>query len=341
MALVSPEIHADRTVTFRLRAPGARQVKVSGELAIGTREMKREENGVWSVTVGPLKPELYGYGFVVDGLRITDPLNPRLKPQRSSSTSILDIPGNPPLLHDYQEVPHGTVHFHEYRSRALGVVRRLRVYTPPGYEQKKDTRYPVLYLLHGSGDNEATWTELGRAHLILDNLIAQGKARPMLIVMPDGHALPPGSENRGRAGEAFEKDLLNEVIPLVERTYRVQADAEHRAIAGLSMGARQALGVGLTQRDRFAWIGAMSGYVADPAKNLAAAINDPQLSKKVRLLWIAIGKDDVLLKPTEEMEKVLKEKQIPHTYRVTEGNHSWPVWRRYLGEFAPLLFQNR
>lgn len=204
--VTSPEVMPDRRVTFRLHAPRAQAVPVSGEWGGGPREMTKGEEGVWSVTVGPLDPDLYGYSFSVDGFQTLDPANSRVKPMRSPRTSILEVPGSPPRLHEFQEVPHGVVRIHAYRSRSLDRTRGLVVYTPPEYDRNTRTRYPVLYLLHGPGDNEATWTVLGRAHLILDNLLAQGKARPMLIVMTDGHAAspqgsgppPPGSRATSR-----------------------------------------------------------------------------------------------------------------------------------------------
>src|SRR5262249_28944276 len=185
--VVSPEVHTDGRVTFRVRAQNAKQVTLSGEWPDGHKEMTRDDQGIWSVTVGPLAADLYGYSFVIDGFSTLDPGNPAAKPSRSLRTSILEVPGSPPRLHEFQDVPHGTVRIHEYRSRALNRRRGLNVYTPPSYELDPSSRYPVLYLLHGAGDNEATWTVFGHAHLILDNLLAQRKIKPMIVVMPDGH----------------------------------------------------------------------------------------------------------------------------------------------------------
>jgi len=342
---LSPEVNADHTVTFRLRAPNAHEVKVSGEWPKGTSDMTKDDKGVWSVTVGPLPPEIYGYGFVVDGLRMADQVNPNLKPMRSPTTSILEIPGDPPLLHEFQDVPHGTVSLHDYRSKSLGVLRHFRVYTPPGYEQNPTHRYPVLYLLHGSGDNEGTWTVMGRANCILDNLIAQGKAKPMVIVMTDGHASAPNFTGVPSAGmisrnvEDYAKDLLGDVMPLAENRYRIMADRDHRAIVGLSMGGGQSLYVGLNNLDKFGWVGGMSSAARNGEAMAAGAIADPRVNQKLKLLWIAIGKDDGLLKANEEFVAVLKQHHINHEFIVTEGNHSWPVWRKHLAQFAPLLFQ--
>jgi len=341
---LSPEIRADRTVTFRVRAPKASEVTVSGEWPGGTKAMTKDDQGVWSVTLGPLDPELYGYGFTIDGFRTADPMNREVKPMRSPTTSILEIPGNPPLLHEFQNVPHGTVRSHSYNSKSLGRLRHLRVYTPPGYDEGR-SRFPVLYLFHGSGDNEGTWTVLGRAHWILDNLIAQKKAKPMIIVMTDGHAASlqttgmPSPDMISRNVTDFERDLLEDVLPFVEAKYRVRKDAANRAIAGLSMGGGQSLTIGLNHTDLFAWVGGFSSFVRNPEAAVAKALANPDAtSKKLKLLWIACGKDDRLIENARELSGLLKKKNFRHEFLETEGNHSWPVWRRYLAQFAPLLF---
>jgi enterochelin esterase-like enzyme len=340
--IVSPEVQGDRKVTFRLRAPKATEVVLNGEWKGGGKlAMTKDEQGVWSITVGPLEPDLYGYSFAIDGMTVTDPSNSVLKPMRSPRTSVVDVPGDPPRLHDWQDVPHGTVRLHDYVSKALGRRRPLRVYTPPGYDKDPSATYPVLYLFHGSGDNEATWTSFGRAHLIADNLLAQGKAKAMIIVMTDGHAVVPGGppESRGKNVEMFGKDLLEDVMPLVESSYRTKADRENRAIVGLSMGGGQSLTVGLNHLDRFAWVGGFSSAIGNPETTIATALADPAATNaKLRLLWIACGKDDGLVKNAQTLSDVLKAKEIRHELKITEGNHSWPVWRKYLGEFLPLLF---
>jgi enterochelin esterase family protein len=337
--LVSPEVKADKTVTFRLRAPKATEVVLNGEWKGGGKlAMAKDDQGVWSVTVGPLEPDLYGYSFAVDGMSVTDPANAVLKPMRSPRTSVVDVPGDPPRLHEYQDVPHGTVRLHEYASKALGRRRPLRVYTPPGYDKDPAARFPVLYLFHGSGDNEATWTSFGHAHLIADNLLAQGKAKAMIVVMTDGHAVV-GPEARGKNVEMFGKDLLEDVMPFVEANYRTKADRESRAIVGLSMGGGQSLTVGLNHLELFAWVGGFSSAINNPEGTVATALADPAATNaKLRLLWIACGKDDGLVKNAQGLSDVLKAKEIRHDLKITEGNHSWPVWRKYLGEFLPLLF---
>jgi len=203
----------DRRVTFRLRAPNAKEVNVSGEWGGGPTAMTRDENGAWSVTVGPLDANIYGYSFNLDGFQMLAPANPAIKPMRSPRTSILEVPGDPPRIHEYQDVLHGTVRVHEYRSKALGKRRGLYVYTPPGYDEDRVGRYPVLYLFHGSGDNEATWTTFGHAHVILDNLLAAGKAKPMIVVMPDGHAAPPTQAKRA----GWFRPMVSDCPPPIDR----------------------------------------------------------------------------------------------------------------------------
>ncbi|MDF2441176.1 MAG: hypothetical protein JWN98_2160 [Abditibacteriota bacterium] len=339
--LISPEVHADRTVTFRLRAPDAKSVTVSGEWDGKRYEMPKDQNGVWSTTTGPIAPDLYGYSFTVDGVTMIDPANTRVKPMRSATTSVLNVPGQKPTpCEPVPGVARGTVLLHDYDSRSLGRARRLRVYTPAAYERQTRARFPILYLFHGSGDNEATWTEFGRAHVILDNLIATGKARPMIVVMTDGHAATSSSPAlRGTNTADFERDLLQDVMPLVESRYRVRADRENRAIVGLSMGGNQSLVIGLNHHDLFAWVGGMSSAIREPETALSKYFDTLHTSRNpLRLLWIAIGKDDFLLKENQYFNTLLKSRNVPHEYIETEGNHSWPVWRRYLTVFAPRLF---
>jgi enterochelin esterase family protein len=335
----SPEVHSDRTVTFRLRAPNAKEVKVAGEWPGGATALTND-NGLWSVTLGPLEPNIYGYSLTVDGLSFVDPNNPWVKPMRAARTSVLEVPGDPPRLWEFQPVPHGTVHEHFYFSKSLNTKRRLHVYTPPGYE-KNSKSYPVLYLFHGSGDNDATWTDTGRAQFISDNLLAQNKAKPMIIVMTDGHAFTGNpvqvSTNMiNRNVEAFGEDLLKDVMPLAESTYRVKANRENRAIIGLSMGGGQSLSIGLRHRELFAWVGGMSSFLPNAEKVVAEAF--PDSKSTLKMLWFACGKDDRLVENARQLAAALKAKGIPHEFSETPGNHSWPVWRRYLGEFMPLLF---
>ena len=340
--MVSPEIQTDRHVIFRLQAPKATEVNVAGQWTDGRVPMTKSSNGVWSVTVGPIEPGVWEYSFQVDGLAMIDPANHCLKPMRSPRTSILHLPGQPPLIHDFQDVPHGVIHQHTYRSKALGRLRELVVYTPPGYDQQGNARFPTLYLQHGSGDNQATWTVHGKAHWILDNLLAQGHAKAMVVVMMDGHAAVGGAERGPQTNTAlFERDLLEDVMPFIETNYRVKTDAASRAIAGLSMGGGQALSIGLRHLDRFAWVGGFSfGSALAEKSAIAEALAQPEaVNQRLKLLWIGCGKDDFLFKSNTDFIALLKEKNICHEWHATAGNHSWPVWRGYLADFAPLLFQ--
>jgi enterochelin esterase family protein len=340
--VVSPEVHTNRTVTFRLGAPEARGVKVSGDWPGDATELTRDTNGVWSATIGPLEPDIYGYNFKVDNLSITDPANPWVKLMRQSRTSItvLEVPGNPPRLWEFQPVPHGTVHEHSYFSKSLGVRRSVHVYTPPDYA-KNSQKLPVLYLFHGADDNDAAWTAIGRAHFIADNLIAQQRSRPMLIVMPEGWPIEYPNRNRVISGsqllEAFTEDLLRDVMPFIVSTYRVNTNRDNRAIIGQTMGCWQSLAIGLKHRELFAWVGGLSYSLPLGAQIVAEAFADPKNSLK--LLWFTCGKDEQLTREARRFSAALKERNIPHEFKETADNQSWPMWRRDLAEFMSLIFR--
>jgi enterochelin esterase-like enzyme len=329
-----PEVLPDGRVTFRLRAPRAAEVIIAGEWPKGRAPMTKGADGNWSITVGPLQPDVWEYSFEVDGLAMIDPRNPAVKPTRTPDRSFVYIPGVPPLLHDFQDVPHGMVRYHTYFSKSVGQRRDLVVYTPPGYDQHPEISYPTLYLLHGSGDTPASWTVMGKAHWTMDNLIAQGRAKPMVIVMPDGHA-GSGRDSRG----LFERDLLEDVMPLVESSYRVKTDPTSRAITGASMGGEQALTIGLNHLDLFAWIGGFSA-VAPRQEAIASAVANPDATnQKVKLLWIACGKEDFLIKGNEAFITLLKDTGLHHEWHLMELGHGWVPWRKtYLSEFAMKLF---
>jgi enterochelin esterase family protein len=331
--IISPEVKSDRTVTFRFRAPSAHQVLVAVEYLDGLRPLRLGEDGVWAVTLGPFEPELYSYNFVVDGVATVDPLNPNIKIGIRTTQSLLDVPGDPPLFFEERPVQRGTVHIHRYESKTLGITRGLSVYTPPGYETNPKGDYPVFYLLHGAGDNERGWSTVGRANVILDNLIAEKKAAPMIIVMPDGHA--PATEG---VDNPFHKDLIEEVIPYVEASYRVKTGSENRALAGLSMGGFQTLDIGISHQDLFAWIGVYSAGIRDTYEKSHGPFLDTA-NKKLKLFWIAIGKTDFLFERNENLLKLLKKKNIKHTFRLSEGGHTWKNWRYYLHEFLQLIFK--
>lgn len=350
--VISPEVDADRRVTFRLRAPGAQQVAVAIDTFPEPTPLQKDGLGVWSVTVGPLEADFYVYSFQVDGARVPDPVNPLLAPNLLEQWSMLHVPGPASISWETNDVPHGVVHRHFYRSGVVGDDRDFYVYTPPGYDSRTKKRYPVLYLLHGYSQEASGWIVVGRANLILDNLIARGKARPMLIVMPLGYGAPEfvrpsavaGSvfrdeKLRQRNYEKFRDALLEEVIPAVEGAYRVSKERNARAIAGLSMGGTETLLVGLNALDRFAWIGAFSsgGLTEDFEKQFPGL--DSKANSQLRLLWVSCGKDDGLLPINHKLRDWLESKQIRLNWVETAGAHTWPVWRRHLTDFVPLLFQ--
>jgi enterochelin esterase-like enzyme len=344
----SPEVQDDARVTFRLRAPNAREVVLALE-GSEPRPMQKDEQGVWSLTTGALAPDLYGYSFRVDGVTMLDPSNPVFKANLLFPANVVHVPGPSSLPWEIAAVPHGALHRHFYRSAVAGDDREFYVYTPPGYGTDPRKAYPVLYLLHGFSDDASGWSAVGRAHVILDNLIAQDKAKPMLVVMPLGYGAPEvlrggfgGAARdpnlRQRNMERFSETLLKEVIPQVEAAYRVNKDREARAIAGLSMGGGEAVGTGLNALDRFAWIGAFSSAVPDQPDAAFPGL-DSHANERLRLLWIACGTDDRLIEGNRKLEAWLTSKQIRHTPVETPGAHTWMVWRRNLAAFVPLLFR--
>jgi enterochelin esterase family protein len=353
-AVSSPEVAPDRRVTFRLRAPEAKKVTVSGDFG-SDADLAKGDDGVWSVTVGPLAPELYVYFFVVDGVRLTDPANPQVKIGfvTTTTTSLLTVAGDAPAFYDVQPVPHGELRTVIYPSTSNGVTRELIVYVPPGYDDAPNRRYPVLYLLHGFANDHHSWHRYGRANDILDNLIAQRAVEPFLVVMPlgyggahvngDGTGVPPAGAAGFRGDPAlYERDLLEDVIPLVDGRYRTIADRRNRAIVGFSMGGGQAGRFGLRHLETFSRIGIMSaGMAGVPTTELLAplAAAPAKTNEQIDLLWIACGTDDAALKGARTLHEALQKAGIEHTYLETEGAHHWRVWRRYLRDLAPVLFK--
>lgn len=344
----SPEINPDRRVTFRLQAPNASQVKLWGEWitrANTVENLVRDSDGTWVVTVGPLDPGIYAYSFRVDGLRVLDPRNPMVKTGRDGAdANLFEVSGNSPAFYNPRAVPQGTVHLHAYESSTGLGQRRVVVYTPADYLVNRRARYPVLYLLHGSGDTETGWTDVGRAHVIADNLIAEKRARPMIIVMPQGHSAPPGrpEENPMRNGELVEQDLLTDVLPLVEKVYRVEKRGKERGIAGLSMGGFQALAFGLKHPDKFHHIGIFSAgvYGMEGEKQLLDSVRLRKLASPSGLFWIGIGDRDFLLKNAQRLDAMLTEQDIKHDYMMkANAGHTWLFWRECLVEFLPKLFR--
>lgn len=345
--LLSPEVRSDRTVVFRLRAPNAKEVFLVRE---GAPRLAMQKSGqdLWTITTPPLEPDIYGYSFLVDGVRVLDPVNPLMKPNLLNPQNMVHVPGAG-LPWEEASVPRGVVHRHFYRSAVVGDHRDYYVYTPPGYDPRAKKTYPALYLLHGFSDDASGWTAVGRAHVILDNLIAQKKAEPMLVVMTLGYGAPEivsparagirDAALRRRNMEKFRDALFQEVIPRVEREYRVSSDRRKRAIAGLSMGGAQSLFTGLNAPERFAWVGAFSsGGMGDDYATafpkLSAAVNS-----QFRLVWIACGAEDRLIEDNRKFQQWLVSKGVKFTKVETPGAHTWMVWRRYLAEFAPLLFR--
>lgn len=307
--------------------------------------MQKDAQGIWTVTTAPLEPNFYEYRFVADGVNRVNPHNPLVKFGRADISNLLHVPG-PGLPWEMNDVPHGIVHHHVFKSAVIGDERDFYVYTPPGYDAAPSKHYPVLYLLHGRGEDASGWTAMGRANMILDNLIAQGKAKPMLIVMPNGFAGPIGESggsrdaaSRSRSYNQFRDSLFTEVMPQVEQTYRVEKDRDARAIAGLSMGGGQSLYVGLNALDRFSWIGSLSAAIIDSDFDGNYPALDAKANSRLHLLWIACGKSDPLLGANQKFRDWLTSKGIQHTDVETPGGHAWLVWRSNLVTLAPLLFR--
>lgn len=351
---ISPEVSTDRKVTFRLHAPNAEAVNViGGDIPNNSKgtPMTKGAEGVWEATVGPLVAGAYRYQFNIAGLNVVDPRNPAISESNNNVWSLAVVPGSD--IFDVRNVPHGAVSAVTYHSSALNRTRRMHVYTPPGYGAG-NSKYPVFYLLHGASDSDASWSSVGRAGFIIDNLIAAGKAKPMIVVMPAGHTTRGGFTVPGGADE-FARDFLGDVMPYVEKNYRVLTDRHNRAMAGLSMGGGQTLSIAIPNLSRFAYIGVFSsglfqqfGAGRGPAQapqgptweeqNLKV-LDDAGLKKGLKLFWFGTGKDDFLLKTTQQTVGMFKKHGFDVRYDETEGGHTWLVWREYLQQFAPQLFR--
>jgi len=351
----TPEVHADHSVTFYFYDPSASQVELNMDGHAGGQPMTKDDRGVWSITVPPLQPDLYDYLFVADGVPTLDPSNAAVNPNLRSPSNVFEVRGAQPELWDVQDVPHGIVHQHFYKSAIIGDQRDYFVYTPPAYDPRGHKKYPVLYLLHGYSDDARAWTALGHANFILDNLIAEGKAKPMIVVMTLGYGAPEivlgprasfsSPALRKKNLDLFTQALLTEVIPQVQSMYKVSTKREDRAIAGLSMGGAESLMTGLNHIDTFAWVGSFSAggldtnYAQDfPELNATTAA-------RLRLLWVACGKDDrytgktPLIEANRQFVAWLRSNHIPVTFVETPGMHEWPVWRKNLIQYSQLLFQ--
>lgn len=354
----SPEINSDNTVTFRIFAPKAETVSVEGDFAGGPQTMTKDENGVWSVTTAPLSPELYMYSFNVDGVRTLDPSNVYMNRDVATVTNIFLIDGEGSRAHNYKvnDVPHGSVSRVWYYSPGLNKKRRMTIYTPAGYEDSQES-YPVLYLLHGAGGDEEAWIALGRTAQIMDNLIAEGKAEPMIVVMTNGNAVQeaaPGESSEGFVTPGFDVSRMNrgefetafpDVINYVDSHYRTKTDKANRAIAGLSMGGYHSLHTSKQYPDLFDYIGLFSAAIFPPEGATAPIYQNfddklkTQFEKKPKLYWIAIGDRDFLYEDNVKFRKILDEGGYPYEYFETPDGHIWKNWRIYLSEFAPKLFK--
>jgi enterochelin esterase family protein len=374
--LVSPEVSADRRITFRINAPQAQAARVSaGDIpGLGqTGVMTKGENGVWTFTSAPLPPGAYRYNINVDGVAVIDPRNPLTSISNNNVWSLALVPGSETF--DIRQVPHGAVASVTYYSAPLQRHRRMHVYTPPGYESN-NTRYPVFYLLHGAGDSDDAWTSVGRAGFILDNLIAAKKAQPMIVVMPAGHTNGPTPGVGGPAAaltipagqpDEFTQDFTGAIRPYVEKHYRVRSGREHRAIAGLSMGGSQTLNIAIPNLTDYGYVGVFSSGVlggggrgrgrgAEPPPSTApstppppfgeawekrnlAMLDNAAARKGLKLLWFSTGKDDFLIESTRSTVKLLERHGFTPQYTESAGGHTWLNWRDYLAQFAPLLFR--
>ena len=339
----SPEIHPDRTVTFRLLAPKATEVTLNGSWDNGSDlKMTKDESGVWSTTIGPLGPQLWGYWFIVDGVKALDPNNGETQRDGSRYDNLLMISGPESEWWDFKDVPHGSVQAVWYPSPTLKMAsRRMMVYTPPGYSS--DAKYPVLYLLHGIGGDEREWVNQGHPEIILDNLIADQKAEPMIIVMPNGRAQAddrpgPNAMSTAPAFGKFDKDLLGDLIPFIQSKYSVKTDRESRALAGLSMGGGQSLNFGLGNLETFAWVGGFSS--APNTKPAAELVPDAAAAtKQLKLLWISAGNKDGLIRISQGVHAYLKEKNVPHIWHVDGNGHDFRHWKNALFNFAQRIFK--
>lgn len=356
--IISPEIQTDNKVTFRLFAPKADTVKLVCDWLSGAESriiMVKSDSGLWSVTLGPLKPEFYGYTYNLDGVTVLDPANPMIKRDVRNNTSILLVPGPESDLYSVKNILHGTLSKVWYDSPTLKLNRRMYVYTPAGYENNTKEKYPVLYLLHGSGGDEDAWTQLGRTPIIMDNLIAQGKAKPMIVVMTNGNAnqmaemgdTPPIPEaarpanvrGAGQTAGRFEESLVKDVVPYIESHYRVIKNKNSRAVAGLSMGGGHTVRITLSNPDIFDYIGVFSmgiRTVNDEVENQFKVLK----SKNPKLYWVGCGAiDPIAFNGTQTLVALLKKDGFNYIYRETPGGHTWANWRIYLSEMAPLLFK--
>lgn len=339
--VASPVVHPDNTVTFNYSDANAKDVKLSVQFLPGQQQMTRNERGVWTITVGPAAPDMYPYCFVVDGVNVMDPLNPDWFPNEGFKNSIVDIRGTgEPLVHALKNVPHGSVDYVNYWSETLGVFANAIVYTPPFYDKNRKEKYPVFYLISGTTDTEEVYFKVGRMNLILDNLIAEGKAKDMIIVLPYGN--PSKYYPAGKApmmGDLFGKDLVEDLMPFVEKNYRTLEDPAHRAIGGFSRGGNQGLSIGLTNLDKFSYLCSYSSFTSTALPGVYD--NAADTNSKIKLFWLGVGTDDFLYGNAKDYMDFLEAKGIAHTTFFTHDKfgHTWMNAKCFLSETLPLLFQ--
>jgi enterochelin esterase-like enzyme len=332
--IISPEVHPDRSITFRYYARNAKQVTLNAQFLTSPETMTKDTSGVWSITVEPVKPDIYPYFFSVDSIQVADPNNTLIFANERFKNSLVDVHGEHPLVHDLQNVPHGKISYRYYKSNTLGTIRTLVIYTPPGFDINSSIKYPVLYLIHGGSDTEETWTKVGRANFIADNLIAQGKTKPMIIVMPYANVRPSPMEN-------FTKDMVNDIVPFIEANYPVFTDSKHRAIAGFSVGGGQTLNIGLTNTDKFAYICSYAPYTATEEfkKNFTNWSPDASLiNSRLKLFTISVGTDDFLYESVKQNIAMFKEKNVNLQSIFVPGGHTWMNCKLYLANTLQQIF---
>ncbi len=333
--LSSPDVSSDNNVTFRYYSPNSKSVFLSTEILKDKLAMNKDDKGVWTVTLPKVKPDIYPYSFIVDGVETEDPNNTYVFANERFKRSIVDVKGNKPLIHALKNVPHGKISYRFYTSKTLNKTRRVLVYTPPGFNTQESKKYPVLYLIHGGSDTEETWTKVGKANLIADNLIADGKAKPMIIVMPYGNVRPAPMPD-------FTKDIINDIIPFVESNYPVYNDSEHRAIAGFSVGGGQTLNIGFTNTDKFSYVSSYAPYTATEefAKNFTNWNPDAKkINEQLKLFTISVGKDDFLYESVKANIAMFKSKNIDIETLIVSGGHTWMNCKLYLTNTLQQLFK--
>lgn len=334
-SISSPDVHPDNTITFRYYSPTAQKVSVSGEMLSAPQQMTKDTAGVWSVTVGPVKPDIYPYSFWADSVLIADPNNTYIFANERFKRSIVDVRGNTPLVHSLQNVPHGKISYRLYKSSTLNTTRQLLVYTPPGFNANGATKYPVLYLIHGGSDTEETWTKVGRANFIADNLIVQKKAVPMIIVMPYGNVRPAPMAD-------FTKELTNDIIPFIESSYPVLKNSNGRAIAGFSVGGGQTLNIGLTNPDKFSYVCSYAPFTGTEEfqknfTNWSPDVN--KMNSQLKLFTISVGTEDFLYESVKKNIAMFEDKKIKVKGYIVPGGHTWMNCKQYLSTTLQEIFK--